>query len=1160
MMDNLLLKLPRMHSWFIFLILVLLTTTVLSSQGARSLFSDHVMLSDGSGRQDKMTCNAKGICQALEVNTCLDVTLPYKHTSLHPLFSNQSQVIDFMSRFEGLRKVPRCWTAFETIICPTFLPRCEPDDQEYFLPTQDMCRNAKSHCRLIQPLISHLCSNESLFPNNCLNRYQDLKFANPSQAKCPGPLLVATEDTKVWFKGIEGCAFNCSDHRFSAQDKKNLENFIYYGFLLTAVVCLVSALTFIKDWKDLHRYPSVIIFYLCICILGVSVSFLIQFFMTSKESIACNSDSTVRHSVPESSDHNGACTWSFLLLYYFGIKGLIWFVFLGIDCHRYFASKNRSYERCYRENQQKDKSCSYQLFAWLFPLICVVVIFATNSIDGSFVTGVCSVGLNDWTKRLIFVLMPIFVAVVIGQYFYIQCIWTLVCIHRTTQVKDPSMAPLQATSLKERSKIIMNIINFGILAVGSLIVFIVIVVSNIIEYRDSDSWSTELANSVICSLNISNATLPGSSMTATEGYLCSNTKLYQDFQDKIGTNSSMSHIFAQIGCIFAAGVFVFVWTWKACLLFARSSILKALRAPDDKKYIKKDVIMARAKGDKNADHDARYLDPLGINLTPVASDQVSLTFLEGLQKVISKRGDSEKTRGFHGKTSRKMNAFFKRSFRSLYDGDASSVSEAVFASHDVSNSVASDSRATSRLSLEETKELQEFVRRKRKKLRHRNGEALRMMTRKDSDTSTQSLASHSFMLPAARSVSQSILNARQQNQESVTRQETLQQQPQQPVDVSLQMLAFYQNILAGQMATQSITDCPSTSVADNLVVMSQQNNNALLPSLALKANTHGHHDSQCPSRIRKEVHDRIADESQGFTHGMIEQKEQLSNPFIEKRKPDSKVPYLQQNVFPISFADNNLALMNNSFLQQPNLFQTQPFNAPFGQIFPPNPCFQPLMFPQAFGMSSHPQLMPPYLLPHPMTGGRFNLKPVFPQTNLITNEINGTLSSNLAVIQQQPQDIHEPQSPIDLQLMNRQRAELDPLIQAMDSGSEVCSNIIPVMSDSEGFFTDGGEASGFTDPSNGDKKNNSNLMIKQEVEERIQRIEAAAEAASNNQFDVNCNEKESGQNSSVATAGNVFHISSDRRPKSLEETSSHQRSKKKSSSFKKHHQKIRLKR
>jgi hypothetical protein len=281
---------------------------------------------------------------------------------------------------------------------------------------------------------------------------------------------------------------------------------------------------------------------------------------------------------------------------------------------------------------------------------------------------------------------------------------------------------------------------------------------------------------------------------------------------------------------------------------------------------------------------------------------------------------------------------------------------------------------------------------------------------------------------------------------------------------------------------------------------------------------------------------------------MIEHKEHLTNPLLEKRKPDSKVHYLQQNEFPISFANFSLGIMNP---QQPNLFQPQHFNLPFGLNFTPNPFLQPHLFPSNFGMTSIPQPSAAFSFTQSITNPLLNPSLMFNPTASLPNQIRGNISNNLAVIQQTvEQDVNNAQSPIDLQLMNRQRKELDCLMQAMDSGSEVCSNIIPGVSDSEGFFTDGGEASGFTAPS---KKNNSNQMIKQEVEERIQRIEAAvaADSPSKHKLDVNRNEKEE-QKLPVAS-NTVFQIPSDRRPKSLEETSSHHRSKKRSSSFKKYH-------
>lgn len=58
-------------------------------------------------------------------------------------------------------------------------------------------------------------------------------------------------------------------------------------------------LTFILDWKLLHRYPAIILFYINVNFFIGTVGWLAQFIPGARRDIVCRSDGTVRRAEPQ---------------------------------------------------------------------------------------------------------------------------------------------------------------------------------------------------------------------------------------------------------------------------------------------------------------------------------------------------------------------------------------------------------------------------------------------------------------------------------------------------------------------------------------------------------------------------------------------------------------------------------------------------------------------------------------------------------------------------------------------------------------------------------------------------------------------------------------------------------------------------------------------
>lgn len=316
-------------------------------------------------------------CELLNSSQCLDVTLPYKYTtipsSFHDLVINDIHL--YLSRWKVLRSIPQCWKVLQSILCASFFPRCDIENRRVMLPNYDMCKLTRSPCRLIEkhykwPDFLSDCNNSNLFPN-CPNEYTDLKFNSSETPKCHSP-LVNSNDTNIWHNHIDGCALQCHNPIYSEDEHQKVSHFIKYAASISLIANLFAVATFIIDWKSSNRYPAVIIFYLNFCFLISDLGWLFQFFK-SKDEIVCRSDNTARYSEPNSSEYM-LCLMVFFLIYYFSMAILVWFVCLAY-------AWDLSYQKTpIKRNPVNSKVAYFHLSAWSIPLMLSITIYALGEV------------------------------------------------------------------------------------------------------------------------------------------------------------------------------------------------------------------------------------------------------------------------------------------------------------------------------------------------------------------------------------------------------------------------------------------------------------------------------------------------------------------------------------------------------------------------------------------------------------------------------------------------------------------------------------------------------------------------------------------------------------------------------------------------------------
>ena len=90
-----------------------------------------------------------------------------------------------------------------------------------------------------------------------------------------------------------------------SQCKFTFRNLNHGTFLLLAchtfmlAVYYLLQLTFILDWKSLHRYPAIILFFINVSFFIGTVGWLAQFIPGARRDIVCRKDGTVRRAEPQ---------------------------------------------------------------------------------------------------------------------------------------------------------------------------------------------------------------------------------------------------------------------------------------------------------------------------------------------------------------------------------------------------------------------------------------------------------------------------------------------------------------------------------------------------------------------------------------------------------------------------------------------------------------------------------------------------------------------------------------------------------------------------------------------------------------------------------------------------------------------------------------------
>ncbi|KAL4709030.1 hypothetical protein ACJJTC_005891 [Scirpophaga incertulas] len=433
------------------------------------------------------SCVRRARCEHLDKLTCLGAKLSYDKTSvLLTFYETQNQIQTQLELYKELINVPKCWAVIQPLLCATFMPKCEKilGQDMVYLPSYEMCKITMEPCAILYNTSyfpSFLKCNSTLFPTRCDNAVREMKFN--TTGKCLPP-LIHTHKALHFYEGISGCGLPCRDPLYTEDEHQQIHRLVAWGAGMCLALNLLTVATFLIDWRSANKYPALVIFYINVCFAVASMGWLVQFGVGSRDDIVCSKDGTRRQGEP-SAEENLSCVVVFVLVYYFMMAACVWFVIFTYAWHMSFRALGKIQDRI-------DKKAAYfHLVAWSLPLVLTITTMAFGEVDGSSVTGVCFVGYVSHPMRAGLLLAPLAVVLVIGGYFLLRGVFSLIAVRVSS--KD-------VISPRASNKIRQTITRCSLTAALVAVFICVTFACHIYEFRNAELWREAFKKNIICRL------------------------------------------------------------------------------------------------------------------------------------------------------------------------------------------------------------------------------------------------------------------------------------------------------------------------------------------------------------------------------------------------------------------------------------------------------------------------------------------------------------------------------------------------------------------------------------------------------------------------------------------------------------------------------------
>uniref|UniRef100_H2YUB2 Uncharacterized protein n=1 Tax=Ciona savignyi TaxID=51511 RepID=H2YUB2_CIOSA len=366
--------------------------------------------------------------EPIRVTMCKDIGYNLTDMSLSPTYIyDQKEAAKSVSQFSPLTRT-QCAEEMKLLVCSVYTPICIPAYSNFLPPCRFICERAKQGCEPILKLYNRTWPN--LF--NC-NRFP--KFTGDSQlclhfnrstAEAPvPPRTISNDDGKATPSGVVpscyspkrlelqgkfmGVAQLCNAMQVALISARKGGNSLNPGSPAWSVVCFVITMltvgTYLIDTQR-FKYPERPIIFLSACYMFVSVGFIIRV-VAGHEAVACawHSDHVLYQTTGPF-----LCSIVFLLLYFFGMAGALWWVVLSLT---WFLAAGLKWG----SEAIAGYSQYFHAAAWLIPALKSITVLAMSSVDGDVLSGICFVGNQNTESLLGFVLAPLVVYLALGGLF-----------------------------------------------------------------------------------------------------------------------------------------------------------------------------------------------------------------------------------------------------------------------------------------------------------------------------------------------------------------------------------------------------------------------------------------------------------------------------------------------------------------------------------------------------------------------------------------------------------------------------------------------------------------------------------------------------------------------------------------------------------------------
>lgn len=299
----------------------------------------------------------------------------------------------------------QCSAVVRFFMCSQYIPICIENYHKPLKPCRSVCERSRDDCTPFWSLMGYDWPKEMAcdqFPDEteeiCL---KPDNFEGFCDCSCKTPLITTNNDAKVG--SIEKCTVPCRGVFFTKDERNFIDIWIKLLSAIAFICTLITLTTFIMETKK-PTFPEKSIEFITFCSFVVATGFVYSKFLGHDE-IACNGSA-----IKSSSTDLSSCTFTFCLIYYFGMASSIWWAILSFTWFTAASLKwsNESIERYSR---------SFHCVAWIVPAIQTFTVIWFGAVDGDPVAGICYIGNANMQNLKVFVIIPSIIYFLIGTVF-----------------------------------------------------------------------------------------------------------------------------------------------------------------------------------------------------------------------------------------------------------------------------------------------------------------------------------------------------------------------------------------------------------------------------------------------------------------------------------------------------------------------------------------------------------------------------------------------------------------------------------------------------------------------------------------------------------------------------------------------------------------------